>query len=147
MDDAQAPQLFELADLILAFGRQIHASKDVPAEPWTLLESAVMRFIDRNPGTSASGAAEATQLISSNFSRALRGLETKGLVRRDVDQHDGRRVRLYPTPQAHDNLQRLRDVWSRLLDGIINDPEEIDNAISTLRRLETELTARARRDA
>jgi DNA-binding MarR family transcriptional regulator len=147
VDDAQASQLFELADLILAVGRQIHASKDVPAEPWTLLESAVMRFIDRNPGTSASAAAEATQLISSNFSRALRGLETKGLVRRDVDQHDGRRVRLYPTPQAHDNLQRLRDVWSRLLDGIINDPEEIDNAISTLRRLETEFTARARRDA
>ena len=103
-----------------------------------------MRFIDRNPGTSASAAAEATQLISSNFSRALRGLETKGLVRRDVDQHDGRRVRLYPTPQAHDNLVRLRTVWSRLLDGIINDPEEIDITISTLRRLEIDLTARAR---
>jgi DNA-binding MarR family transcriptional regulator len=147
VDDAQASRLFELADLILAVGRQIYASKDVPAEPWTPLEIAVMRFIDRNPGTSASAAAEATQLISSNFSRALRGLETKGLVRRDVDQHDGRRVRLYPTPQAHDNLQRLRDVWSRLLDGIVNDPEEIDTTISTLRRLETELTARARRDA
>ena len=100
-----------------------------------------MRFIDRNPGTSASAAAAATQLISSNFSRELRGLETKGLVRRDVDQHDGRRVRLYPTQQAYDNLRRLRDVWSRLLDGIVNDPEEIDTAISTLRRLETELTA------
>jgi DNA-binding MarR family transcriptional regulator len=86
-------------------------------------------------------------LISSNFSRALRGLETKGLVKRDVDQHDGRRVRLYPTPQAHDNLQRLRDVWSRLLDGIVHDPEEIDTAISTLRQIETEPTARARRDA
>ncbi|MGA3148670.1 MAG: MarR family transcriptional regulator [Acidimicrobiales bacterium] len=147
MEDAQASRLFELADLILAVGRQIHASKDVPAEPWTPLESAVMRFIDRNPGTSASAAAEATQMISSNFSRALRGLEAKGLVRRDVDQHDGRRVRLSPTPQAHDNLQRLRDVWSRLLDGIVNDPEEIDHAISTLRRIETELTGRARRDA
>jgi MarR family transcriptional regulator, temperature-dependent positive regulator of motility len=147
MDDEQASQLFELADLILAVGRQIYASKDVPAEPWTPLEISVMRFIDRNPGTSASAAAEATQLISSNFSRALRGLESKGLVRRDVDQSDGRRVRLYPTPQAHDNLERLRDLWSRLLDGIVNDPEEIDIAISLLRRLEIDLTARARRDA
>ena len=42
-----------------------------------------MRFIDRNPGTSASAAAEATQLISSNFSRALRSLEKKDLVRRE----------------------------------------------------------------
>jgi DNA-binding MarR family transcriptional regulator len=146
VDDAHASQLFELADLILAVGRQIYASKDVPAESWTPLESAVMRFIDRNPGTSASAAAEATNLISSNFSRALRGLEKKGLVQRDVDQDDGRRVRLYPTPQAHDNLQRLRDVWSRLLDGIVNNPDEIDAVISILRRLETELAARARRD-
>lgn len=147
MDDAQASRLFELADLILAVGRQIYASKDVPAEPWTPLEIAVLRFIDRHPGTSASAAAEATQQISSNFSRALRGLETRGLVRRDVDQRDARRVRLYPTPQAQDNLNRLRDVWSRLLDGIVSDPEEIDIAISILRRLEVELTARARRDA
>ena len=147
MDDAQASRLFELADLILAVGRQIYASKDVPAEPWTPLEIAVLRFIDRHPGASASAAAEATQQISSNFSRALRGLETRGLVRRDVDQRDARRVRLYPTPQAQDNLNRLRDVWSRLLDGIVSDPEEIDIAISILRRLEVELTARARRDA
>jgi MarR family transcriptional regulator, temperature-dependent positive regulator of motility len=147
MDDARASQLFELADLILAVGRQIYASKDVPAEPWTPLEIAVMRFIDRNPGTSASAAAEATQLISSNFSRALRGLETKGLVRREVDQDDGRRVHLYPTQQARDNLERLRNVWSRLLDGIVNDPEEVYIAITLLRRLEIDLIARARRDS
>jgi MarR family transcriptional regulator, temperature-dependent positive regulator of motility len=146
MDEDQASQLFELADLILAVGRQIYASKDVPAEPWTPLEIAVMRFIDKNPGASASAAADATQLISSNFSRALRSLEAKGLVRRDVDQDDGRRVRLYPTSQAHDNLQSLRDVWSRLLEGIVDDPDEIEGVISTLRRLETELTIRARRD-
>lgn len=146
MDDERASQLFELADLILAVGRQIYASKYVPAEPWTPLEIAVMRFIDRNPGTSAGVAAEATQLISSNFSRALRSLEAKGLVRRDVDKDDSRRVHLFPTARAHDNLQSLRDVWSRLLDDIVNDPEEVDALISTLRRLETELTARTRRD-
>jgi DNA-binding MarR family transcriptional regulator len=150
VDEEQTSRLFELADLILAVGRQIHASKEhaakeFAAESWTPLESAVMRFIDRNPGTSASAAAEATQLISSNFSRAVRGLEKKGLVRRDVDQHDGRRIRLYPTARAHENLQQLRDVWSRLLDGIVSDPEEIEAVNSTLRRIETQLVARARR--
>ncbi len=152
MDEEQTSRLFELADLILAVGRQIHAAKEhaakeYAAESWTPLESAVMRFIDRNPGTSASAAAEATRLISSNFSRAVRGLEKKGLVRRDVDQHDGRRIRLYPTARAHDNLQQLRDVWSRLLDGIVSDPEEIEAVNSTLRRIETQLVARARRGA
>jgi DNA-binding MarR family transcriptional regulator len=144
VDEEQESRLFELADLILALGRQIHAAKEFGAESWTPLESAVMRFIDRNPGTSASAAAEATQLISSNFSRALRGLEKKGLVRRDVDEHDGRRVRLYPTDRAQDNLRQLRAVWSRLLDGIVPDPDEVEAVNSTLRRIETQLVARAR---
>lgn len=144
MDEEQESRLFELADLILALGRQIHAAKEFGAESWTPLESAVMRFIDRNPGTSASAAAEATQLISSNFSRALRGLEKKGLVRRDVDEHDGRRVRLYPTDRAQDNLRQLRAVWSRLLVEIVPDPDEVEAVNSTLRRIETHLVARAR---
>jgi MarR family transcriptional regulator, temperature-dependent positive regulator of motility len=144
VDEERASRLFELADLILAVGRQIHAAKEFGAESWTPLESAVMRFIDRNPGTSASAAAEATQLISSNFSRALRGLERKGLVRRDIDQHDGRRVRLYPTDRAQDNLRQLREVWSRLLVGIVPDTDEVEAVSSTLRRIEAELVARAR---
>ncbi|MFL6115686.1 MAG: MarR family winged helix-turn-helix transcriptional regulator [Catenulispora sp.] len=150
MDKEQTSRLFELADLILAVGRQIHAckehaAKEYAAEPWTPLESAVMRFIDRNPGTSASAAAEATRLVSSNFSRAVRSLENKGVVRREVDRDDGRRVRLYPTGRAHENLRQLRDIWSHLLDGIVSDPEEIEIVTSVLRRMETQLAARARR--
>lgn len=143
MDEAQESRLFELADLILAVGRQIYASKEYAAESWTPLESAVMRFIDRNPGTSASAAAEATRVISSNFSRAVRSLETKGLVRREVDQQDGRRVRLYPTARAQENLERLRHVWSRLLDGTVPLPE-VEAVNSTLRRIESGLAAKSR---
>jgi MarR family transcriptional regulator, temperature-dependent positive regulator of motility len=144
MDEEQQSRLFELADLILAISRHIHASKSFAFDSWTPLESAVMRFIDRNPGTSASAAAEATQLISSNFSRALRSLEKKGLVRRDISQQDSRRVHLYPTDLAQDNLQLLRDVWSHLLDGIFDDPAEIDLVSTALRRIETQLIARTR---
>ncbi|MDJ1134185.1 MarR family winged helix-turn-helix transcriptional regulator [Streptomyces iconiensis] len=139
MDEKQTSQLFELADLILAVGRHIHASKETAAESGTPLEGAVMRFIDRHPGTTPGAAAEATQLISSNFSRALRGLEKNGLVRRDVDEHDARRVRLYPTDKAQENLRRLRETWSRLLDGTVTDADEIAMVISTLQRIETQL--------
>ncbi|WP_431035681.1 MarR family winged helix-turn-helix transcriptional regulator [Streptomyces sp. P6-2-1] len=139
MDENQPSRLFELADLILAVGRHIEASKEAAAESGTPLEGAVMRFIDRHPGTTAREAAEATRLISSNFSRAVRGLEKKGLVRRDADEHDARRVRLYPTRKAQENLQRLRDVWARLLDGTVTDPDEIDAVISTLQQIENRL--------
>jgi MarR family transcriptional regulator, temperature-dependent positive regulator of motility len=144
VDEEQTVRLFELADLILAVGRHIQASKEAAAESGTPLEGAVMRFIDRNPGATASAAADATQLNSSNFSRALRALEIKGLVRRDIDQHDARRIRLYPTDKARENLRRLHDIWSRLLDGVVTDPDEIDAVISALRHIETQLVARTR---
>jgi DNA-binding MarR family transcriptional regulator len=147
VDEEQTSRLFELADLILAVGRHIAASKEAEAESGTPLEGAVMRYIDRHPGTTAHAAAEATQLISSNFSRAVRRLEQAGFVRRDADQHDARRVHLYPTEKARENLQRLHEAWSLLLEEAISDPGEIDAAISTLRQIETRLVARTRRGA
>ena len=143
MIEEQTSRLFDLADLILAVGRHIEASKEAEAGSGTPLQGAVMRYIDRHPGTTAGAAADATQLISSNFSRAVGGLEKAGLVRREVDQHDARRVRLYPTEKAEENLQRLREVWSRLLEETEADPDEIDAVISTLRHIETRLVARS----
>jgi DNA-binding MarR family transcriptional regulator len=142
VDEEQTSRLFELADLILAVGRHVEAAKEAEAESGTPLEGAVMRYIDRHPGTMAGAAAGATRLISSNFSRAVRGLEKKGLVRRDVDQRDARRVRLYPTEKAQENLRQLRRVWSRLLEGTVADPREIDTVVSVLRHIETQLVAR-----
>ncbi|MEU6402542.1 MarR family transcriptional regulator [Streptomyces sp. NPDC046985] len=147
MDEKQKARLFELADLILAIGRHLHAAKADAAEPWTPLEAAVMRFIDHQPGATATEAAEATKLISSNFSRALRKLAEKGLVRREADPHDARRVRLYPTQKAGENLGSLQDAWSRLLDETVPDPAETDAVITTLRRIESHLLDRTRSGA
>ncbi len=144
MDDKQKARLFELADLILAIGRHVHAAKADAAEPWTPLEAAVMRFIDHQPGATATQAAEATRLISSNFSRALRKLEQKGLVRREADPEDARRVRLYPTRKAGENLRHLQDAWSRLLGEAVPDAAEADAVIATLRRVESQLLDRTR---
>ncbi|ANZ39688.1 MarR family transcriptional regulator [Lentzea guizhouensis] len=145
MDQNQKARLFELADLIAAVGRQIHASKEVlHRDPLTSVEISAMRFIDRNPGTSARVAAEATQQISSNFSRALRSLENKGLVHREADAEDARRVRLYPTARAQDNLRRLSELWSDLLDGAVSDEDEVESMISALRRIEAKLAEKAR---
>ncbi|WP_018331326.1 MarR family winged helix-turn-helix transcriptional regulator [Actinomycetospora chiangmaiensis] len=143
----ETARLFKLADRILAVGRLIHAAKD-PAfagQSWTPLESAVMRVIDREPGVTAGAAAAATQLVSSNFSRALRGLERKGLVRRVPDPADARRVHLHPTDRAHANLRELQRIWSDLLTGIITDPAELDTVVEVLRRIETELADRRAR--
>ncbi|MFE2378911.1 MarR family winged helix-turn-helix transcriptional regulator [Streptomyces sp. NPDC059398] len=144
MDEKQKARLFELADLILAISRHIHAAKAETGEPWTPLEAAVMRFVDHQPGATAGQAAESTRLISSNFSRALRKLEQKGLVRRETDPEDARRVRLYPTPKAGENLRYLQDAWGGLLDEAVPDTVEADEVIAVLRRIEAQLLARSR---
>lgn len=144
-EEPRTSSLFELADSILAISRYVHAEKSFASHGWTPIESAVMRYVDRNPGSTARETAEATQLVSSNFSRALRALEKKGLVRRDVDREDARRVRLYPTPSARENLQRLHELWTGMLDGIIDDSDDIDRVNATLRRIESGLIARATR--
>lgn len=145
MSDDDVTRLFDLADLILAVGRLIRPSGDGLAETCSPVESSVMRFISRNPGASARAASEATLLASSNFSRVLRGLEKKGLVRRDVDVGDARRVHLYPTVRAREGLQELRDTWNRTLRDILDDPETVDFINGKLRQIENELIARHRR--
>jgi MarR family transcriptional regulator, temperature-dependent positive regulator of motility len=139
-----AARLHELADLILGVGRQLRPPTDPDFEPCSPVEISVMRHIETNPGVSARSASEATLLSSSNFSRVLRGLEQRGLVRRAVDQHDARVVRLYPTEKAEKSLRILRENWRRTLGGIIDDPAALDLVNATLRRIEDELVARRR---
>ncbi len=133
---------FDIADRILAIARQIrHADADANP-PITSLESSVMRYIDRNPGASAKAAAEASLLTSSNFSRALRSLETKGFIRRETDPTDARSIRLYPTRKAADNLVALHERWGALLDGALpaSTAAQVADALADL---EAALAARA----
>jgi MarR family transcriptional regulator, temperature-dependent positive regulator of motility len=143
-DADDATRLHDLADLIVGVGRQLRLPTDPAFEACSPVEISVMRYINANPGTSAGSASEATLLPSSNFSRVLRGLEQRGLVRRAVDERDARIVRLYPTDKADKSLQALRDNWRQTLGGIIDDPEALDLVNATLRRIENELVARRR---
>jgi DNA-binding MarR family transcriptional regulator len=91
---------------------------------------------------SAREVSEATLLPSSNFSRTIRGLEAKGLVSRQVDEHDARVALLFPTDRARESTEALRNTWSETLDGLVTDPVELDLVVETLRRIEDELIAR-----
>ena len=139
-----AARLSDLAEMILAVGRLIQLLGDQSIGTGTPIEISVLRFINRNPGTTARAASEATLLPSSNFSRVLRGLEERGLVTRKADANDARRVSLYPTALARKTREKLGVDWYRLLRGIEDDPAKIDNLIVTLKRIESELVERRR---
>ena len=139
--------LSDLAESILAVGRLIQHLGDQSIGTGTPIEISVLRFINRNPGTSARAASEATLLPPSNFSRVLHGLEERGLVRRKADANDARRVSLYPTALARETRRRLGEEWYRLLRGIEDDPAKIDHLIATLRRIESKLVSRRRQES
>ena len=135
-------QLFEIGDLAFALTRQLRPVLDEVFAACTPLETAVLRVLFLEPGMSARAAAAAAKLPSSNFSRALRGLEAKGLVIREPDPADARAVRLIPTEQARANRDRLRDAWAAALDGHVPDPAVLPVVIDTLQALEQGLAAR-----
>ena len=139
MSADHASRLYELADLIHSLSRQLPAPSDLEPGVCTPIEITVMRYIDRHPGASAKMAAEATLLPSSNFSRIVRALEAKGLVRREADPRDARSVQLHVTELADRNFQRLKQAWSTSLEGTIEDAAFLDAIIEALRGIETNL--------
>lgn len=143
MTEERTDTLYELADLIHALARQLGAPADLRPGPCTPVEISVMRFISKNPGTSARAAANATRLPSSNFSRVIKSLISKGLLLRKADERDARSVRLYPTEMAEANMERMRAFWSQALEGTTADPATLDLVNMTLRRIESELASEA----
>ncbi|WP_036320309.1 MarR family winged helix-turn-helix transcriptional regulator [Microbacterium indicum] len=109
-------QLADLAEIVSALSRTIerrHADADITE--LTVSEHAVMRFVDRNPGTTPSAIAHAVDMQRPNVSALLRRLEEKGLLMRTDAPGDGRGVTVTSTPRAAENLRRLRQVWSGAL--------------------------------
>lgn len=135
-------RLADLADAVVGVVRQLRLPADPAFVECTPVEISVMRVINRHPGVSAREVSEATLLPSSNFSRTIRGLEAKGLVSRQVDEHDARVALLFPTDRARESTEALRNTWSETLDGLVTDPVELDLVVETLRRIEDELIAR-----
>jgi MarR family transcriptional regulator, temperature-dependent positive regulator of motility len=142
----KASQLLELALLVHGVGRQLGLPPGLQPGGCTPVETLVMRFIYEHPGTGPGEASKGTLLPSSNFSRALRSLESKGLLRRQTHSRDARSVRLYLTALAEEDFKRMRNAWSRALEGIITDPGAVELVNDVLRKIEKELIARRRRN-
>jgi DNA-binding MarR family transcriptional regulator len=60
----------------------------------------VLRIVTERPGLSAGEVARIVHLHPSTITGILQRLVRKGLLRRERDRRDSRRVRLYPRPAA-----------------------------------------------
>lgn len=139
-DAERTEELFQLATLVHSIARRLPAPGGLQPGPCTPLEIDVMGYVGANPGTSAGAAAVALGLPTSNFSRVLKRLVDKGLVRREPDERDARRARLHPTDLAQENRQLMRDAWSASLDGALPDPAAIEALCDQLTHIDRHLT-------
>lgn len=132
----------DLIELVLRVAREIRAA-DADDSLIHLLPSqgAVMRFIDRNQGTTPSEVAAGTGLRRSNVSPILRQLEALGMVERRPVGRDGRAVQLYSTPLAVSNLAAVRAQWAERVDAALGADgfADVDTAVDVLRALEAGL--------
>ncbi|MCS5497423.1 MarR family winged helix-turn-helix transcriptional regulator [Cnuibacter physcomitrellae] len=116
-DDAGSQDWADLADLLLTLAREIQGPgyRDRRIVPLTSAEAAVMRFVDRNPGSTLGEVASATGFQRSNLSTLVSSLAGRGLVEKRGGSADGRVIELHPTREAGENLARLRAEWTDLL--------------------------------
>ena len=139
-------QLADLADLVMTVARAVkaHVADDPSVFELSVTEVTVLRSLDHHPDVSPSTVAAATGLQRSNLSRALRELESKGLVRRSVDPADSRGVVVRSTELAAENLTTLRGIWARLLGDALEasgEQHDIASAVALMRALERGLYA------
>jgi DNA-binding MarR family transcriptional regulator len=143
MDRAVTDDLLaELADVVLRISREIDPSgaRAIDIVPLTGTEALVMRWVDRNPGSTPSAAAGATALKRSNLSVALGSLVAKGMVERRPDPDDARTVRLFSTALAEQSIERLHAHWAGLLRQALGDDEhEVVATFATLTRIDERL--------
>lgn len=129
----------EIADLLLRVARKIQMAEPSEGIELTHLEGLVMTRIDDEPGITPTELRAALNLKSSNMSATLRSLEAKGLIERARDEHDGRMVRIRPTPFSAENLLRVRAGWAEMLADLLPDAAENAHLAAVLRRLDAGL--------
>ncbi|MEI4474042.1 MarR family winged helix-turn-helix transcriptional regulator [Frigidibacter sp. MR17.24] len=142
MKEDDTDKRYELADLVHAIARHLPAPTNLEPGPCTPVEISVMRFVGRNPGTSAREAANACRLPSSNFSRVLGGLVQKGLLERRPAKEDRRVVQLHPTALSRENAQRMRQAWSEALCGVALEQPTVKEVVEALGRIEAHLASK-----
>jgi DNA-binding MarR family transcriptional regulator len=97
-------------------GMLLRRLRQVPADGGlTLPESALLARLDRGGPTGASDLARAEQISPQSIGATLAALHARGLVTREPDPEDGRRMVVSATAAGRRMLRRRRDARTRQL--------------------------------
>jgi DNA-binding MarR family transcriptional regulator len=110
----------------------------------TVSECHALKILDDEDGLTVNALAGELYLDKSTTSRLARGMESKGLVRRERDPGDGRQVRIQATGKGRSAVRGvmddLADEYAEILEGV--GPEGRETVSRVLRRITASLAAR-----
>jgi DNA-binding MarR family transcriptional regulator len=102
-------------------------------------ETSALARLDRNGPATSSELARVEQISPQSMGATLSALETRGLVTRDPDTRDGRRVVLSVTEAGRQLLRDKRDARTELLAKALADGftrQELDQLMTAAPLLE-----------
>lgn len=135
--DAQADAIQIKAALGRMY-RQLRQTKETGG--LTLPESSALSTLDRHGPTTAANLAKLEQITPQSIGVTLGSLEEHGLIQKDRDPEDGRRVILSLTDRGHELLAHKRSVrteqLARALEGFTaKEREHLLAAVPLFERL------------
>lgn len=127
----------DLAELLLRAAREIKFREELDRRAISLTpaQGNIMRYVDSNPGCSPSAVAEATGLLRTNLSSAVRELSRIGFIERRADPDDGRSARLYACAAAHENLAQIRESWASMMVDVVPADTDLSTILRVLGRV------------
>ncbi|MCW5732896.1 MAG: MarR family transcriptional regulator [Enhydrobacter sp.] len=114
----------------------------------TLPEFRALAYINRNPGCSLNEVAEHIGLEAPSTSKQVDDLVRRGLVARETDSSDRRRVRLSILPEGKERIEKANTHTRRFISAkLVNlSPQQQQQLLESLQMLREAFTGPEQQD-
>ena len=102
----------------------------------------VLMHVEKNPGINYILLSDLLLCTKSNTTRVVRGMQTEGLINREVDTNDRRSYKLTLTEAGHDLFNRVYPDYKKLVDRLMSmlDKAKLEDYLRASSEIENTLT-------
>ena len=102
----------------------------------------VLMHVEKNPGINYILLSDLLLCTKSNTTRVVRGMQTEGLINREVDTNDRRSYQLTLTEAGHDLFNRVYPDYKKLVDKLMSmlDKSTLEDYLKASSEIENTLT-------
>lgn len=102
----------------------------------------VLMHVEKNPGINYILLSDLLLCTKSNTTRVVRGMQTEGLINREVDPNDRRSYQLTLSKAGHDLFNRVYPDYKKLVDKLMSmlDKTKLEDYLKASSEIENTLT-------